>query len=418
MAAFSQGVIISMKLLFLHPNFPGQYLHLARYYARTGRDQVMFLTKETHQNRLWNVDVGVYKAARETTEGVHPYVKQLEAAALEGQAVARGIISLQQRLDFTPDVVIGHAGWGSTLYVKDLLPTTPLIGYFEWYYHAYGSDVGYWPEEKVSENTRMRIRTQNATSLLALDASDVRYTPTEWQKKQFPAEYQPSLRVAHEGVDTSYYQPDWGAKLRLSSGLDLSDVSELVTYVSRGMEPYRGFPQFMETVRILLARRPKCHVVIVGEDRSCYSPPPEGGKTWKQLEEERGGYDAARVHFTGRLPWEDYRRVLQASSVHVYLTRPFVLSWSMLESMAAGCCLVASATPPVQEVVTDGENGLLADFRTPAQIADRIEEALDDERLRHRLSAAAVATARERYDVKKCLARQVAMVNEAAAMKG
>lgn len=403
-----------MNLLFLHPNFPGQYLHLARYFARTGQDHVAFLTKETHKNRLWNVDVGVYKAARETTEGVHPYVKQLEAAALEGQAVARGIVSLKKQLNFTPDVVIGHAGWGSTLYVKDLLPKTPLIGYFEWYYHAYGSDVGFWPDEKVSENARMRIRTQNATSLLALDSADVRYTPTEWQRSQFPKEYQPSLRVLHEGVDTEFYHPDKNVRLVIP-GLDLSDVSEIVTYVSRGLEPYRGFPQFMETVRILLARRPKCHVVVVGADRSCYSPPPSNGKTWKQIEEERGGYDASRIHFTGRLNWEHYRQVLQASTVHVYLTRPFVLSWSMLESMAAGCCIVASATPPVQEVITDGENGLLTDFRSPEQIANRIEEALDDEPLRRRLSAAAVETAQARYNVKQCLARQVDMIMEAVA---
>lgn len=401
-----------MNILILHPNFPGQYLHLARYFARTGRDRVVFLTKETHQNRLWNVDVGVYKAARETTKGVHHYVKQLEAAVLEGQAVARGIISLRQRHGFTPDVVIGHAGWGSTLYVKDLLPSVPLIGNFEWYYRPYGSDVGYWPEEKVTENTRMRIRTQNATALLALDAADVRYSATEWQKSQFPKEYQPSMQVAHEGIDTNFYRPSQGATLNIPQ-LDLSNVSEIVTYVSRGMEPYRGFPQFMEAVRILLARRPKCHVVIVGEDRSCYSPPPEGGKTWKQIEEERGGYDTARVHFTGRLPWKEYLQVLQASTVHVYLTRPFVLSWSMLEAMSAGCCLVASATPPVEEVVTDGENGLLADFKSPHHIAEKVEEALDDAGLRRRLSAAARMTVYERYNLKQCLQRQVDMVKQA-----
>lgn len=401
-----------MNLLFLHPNFPGQYLHLARHFARTGRDHVCFLTKETHNNRLWNVNVGVYKAARETTKDVHPYVKQLEAAALEGQAVARGILSLKKQLDFTPDVVIGHTGWGSTLYVKDLLPKTPLIGYFEWFYRPYGSDVSFWPDETVTENARMRIRTQNATSLLALDAADVRYTPTKWQKSQFPKEYRPSMQVIHEGVDTTFYHPDKSVRLQIPN-LDLSDAEEIVTYVSRGMEPYRGFPQFMETVRLLHARRPKCHVVVVGADRSCYSPPPSNGKTWKQIEEERGGYDAARIHFTGRLDWENYRKVLQASTVHVYLTRPFVLSWSMLESMASGCCIVASKTPPVQEVIKDNENGLLADFRQPEQIADRIEEALDDEKLRSRLSAAARETVQARYEVKQCLARQVAMINEA-----
>lgn len=404
-----------MKLLFLHPNFPGQFLHLAMYFAQTGRDEVVYLSKETNGSRLRNVKVALYKPTRETTKDIHPYVRPLEEAVLEGQAVVRGLSELQKK-GFVPDVVVGHSGWGSTLYVKDFYPKTPLIGYFEWYYNVFGSDVVYWPDETASDDARLRLRTRNAHHLLALEATDIGYCPTEWQRKQFPARHRDWLQVAHEGIDTDYFCPKEGAgggltlteaKLRLPQG------REIVTYVSRGFEPYRGFPQFMDAVRLLLARRPKCHVVLAGSDRSCYGPAPADGKTWRQIEEEKGGYDAARVHFVGRLNRADYLRLLQASTVHVYLTRPFVLSWSPLEAMAAGCCLVGSATPPVEEVVEDGVNGLLASFRHPAHIADRIEEALEDEGLRARLGTAARETILSRYNLPEARRRQLNLIYSA-----
>lgn len=400
-----------MNLLIIHPNFPAQYVHLARYFAQDKRHKVIFMTKETNNNRLANVDLIVYKAAREGTKGIHPYAKYLEDAVLDGQAVVRAIVSAKQQVNFEPDVIIGHTGWGSTLYVKEVCPKAPLIGYFEWYYHAFGSDVGYWPEDKVTDDARLRIPTMNAHHLLNLQVCDVRYCPTEWQRKQFPIEYRDTMRVIHEGIDTDFCHPDPTAKLVLPKlKLDLSDAEEIITYVSRGFEPYRGFPQFMEAVRIILQKRPKCHVVLAGVDRTCYGTPPAPDKTWKQIEEERGGYDKKRVHFTGLLDREDYRLMLQASTVHVYLTRPFVLSWSMLESMAMGCCLVAAKVPPVEEVVTDGENGLLANFRAPEHIASRVIEALEDRELRKKLSKAARETIKDRYDLKDCLREQINMI--------
>ena len=403
-----------MNILFIHPNFPGQYLHLAQYFARSGEHKIFFLTKQTNGNKLVNVNLAVYKNAREGTKGIHPYAKYLEDAVLDGQAVARALVEMKEKVHFVPDVVIGHTGWGSMLYVKDIYPDVPLIGYFEWHYRVYGSDVCYWKNEQINEDGKLRIRTQNAHHLVNLTTCDVCYTPTQWQKKQFPPEFQSKLRVLHEGVDTEFCQPRPGARLVLpGQKLDLSGVKEIVTYVSRGFEPYRGFPQFMAAVRLLLRRRPKCHVVLVGADKNCYGPAPAPDKTWKQVEVEKGGYDKSRVHFVGHLQRDDYRTVLQASTVHVYLTRPFVLSWSMLESMSFGNCLVASATPPVEEVVEDGVNGLLVNFRSPEHIVNRIEEAFDDEDLRKRLGRAARETVLARYDRRDCVRRQIDMIYQA-----
>ena len=274
-----------MNILFLHPNFPGQYVHLAQFFANSGRHRVFFLSKETNGSHLKDVSVALYKPSREGTKGIHNYVHYLEDSVLDGQAILRGLAALREQAKFVPDVVVGHSGWGSTMYVKDFYPNVPLIAYFEWYYHSTGADVGYWPDEVVSIDAKLRIRTMNAHHLLDLQSCDVRYTPTEWQKSQFPVEYQPSMQVAHEGVDTNFCRPNPNTKLVLPKlKLDLSDAEEIVTYVSRGFEPYRGFPQFMEAMRILLQRRPKCHVVIVGKDRP-------------QEDAERHGQDQSQTSF-------------------------------------------------------------------------------------------------------------------------
>lgn len=399
-----------MNFLFLHPNFPGQYLQLSRYLGHTGRHNVMFLSAGTNGSRLQGVQVGIYKAKRKATKGVHHYIKMAEEAVLDGQAVIRALDALRQK-GFVPDVIVGHTGWGSTLYVKDMYPNVPLIGYFEWYYSARGADVYYWPDEEPSMDDKMRIRTMNSHHLVNLQACDVRYTPTQWQKSQFPDEYRDSLRVLHEGIETDYFHPMTGAKLKLPRvNLDLTEAEEIVTYVSRGFEPYRGFPQFMDAIRILLKERPKCHVVIVGIDKAFYGPQYSKDAGFAKYEQDKGGFDKERVHFTGHLERDEYLQLLQASTVHVYLTRPFILSWSCLEAMAAGCCLVGSATPPVEEVMEDGVNGLLANFRRPEHIAFRIKEALEDKALRERLGKAARETILERFDLKDCLKQQIDMI--------
>ena len=403
-----------MNILFVHPNFPAQFIYLAQFFAKNPKNKVFFFTKKTNGNRIKDVNLAIYKPQREGTKGIHPYVHYLEDAVLDGQAVLRGLVELRDKAGFVPDVIIGHTGWGSLLYVKDLYPDVPLIGYFEWYYHAFGSDVGYWKDEVVTDNAKLRIRTQNAQHLLSLEACDVRYTPTQWQRSQFPEFYQQDMQVLHEGIDTDFCQPAPDAKLVLPKlKLDLSEAEEIVTYVSRGFEPYRGFPQFMEAVRILQKHRPKCHVVIVGVDRACYGALPAKDKTWKQAELEKGGLDLTRLHFTGLLARGDYRKVMQASDVHVYLTRPFVLSWSMMEAMSFGCCLVASKTPPVEEMVKDGENGLLVNFRSPDHIAMRVDEALSDAALRKRLGENARQFIMEHYSLQDCLRRQVNLIYHA-----
>ena len=398
-----------MNILIVHPNCPGQFLYLAPFLARDKRNKVVFLAK-SNDMVLENVQVALYKPMREVTAEMHMYLKPAEEAVLEGQAALRVADDLKGQ-GFVPDVMIGHPGWGSMLYLKDFYPQVPMIGYFEWFYHALHSDAQWWDDETMDMNDILRVRTKNAHHFLSLDACDIGYCPTEWQKQQFPQLYQDKLKVMHDGVDTEFLKPNQEAGLVLEDiGLDLSEAKEIVTYVSRGFEAYRGFPQFMDAVRILTRNRPNVQVVIVGTDRTCYGAKADEDKTYKEIEVEKGGYDTNRVHFVGHRNRADYLKILQCSDAHVYLTRPFVLSWSMLEAMAVGCPLVGSATPPVEEVVKDGENGLLANFRSPEHIAMRVEELLDDKELSGRLGKAARETILEKYELNKMLKNQLNLI--------
>jgi len=317
-----------------------------------------------------------------------------------------------------PDIVYGHSGWGLPLFGKEAWPAAKLVCLFEWYYRAHGSDADFDPAQPLSVDDELRIRIKNSPILIDLDSCDWGVSPTYWQHRQLPLEFQPKISVIHDGIDTDFVKPDPDAKLVLPAvGLDLSDAAEIVTYVARGMEPYRGFPQFIEAARLITEARPGCHVVIVGADRVAYGRSLPNGKTYKQEMLEKVPLDQGRVHFTGLLPKADYLKVLQASSAHVYLTRPFVLSWSMLEAMAAGCAVVASDTPPVVEVVTDGVNGLLTHFFSPAKIAARVAEVLDRPGDYRDMRVKARQTVLDRYDLRRLLPVQLGLLARLAAGK-
>ncbi|WP_446354453.1 glycosyltransferase [Coleofasciculus sp. G2-EDA-02] len=400
-----------MRILFLHPNFPAQFRHVAAALAKDSRHQVVFGTTR-RQGGLPGVQKAVYRPSREARQETHHYIRPLETAALQGQAVYRLAEQLKRR-GFVPDIVYGHSGWGPTLFIKDSFPTAQLLGYFEWFYHAHGSDADFDPREPLTADDEARIRLKNAPILIDLYSCDRGLCPTDWQYQQFPPEYRSKLTVLHDGIDTEFFCPKPGAKLVLPRiNLDLSQVNELVTYVARGMEPYRGFPQFMEAVALLQERRKDCHVVIVGENRVAYGKTLPDGQTYKELMLEKFALDQDRIHFTGWLPYPEYLQVLQASCAHVYLTRPFVLSWSMLEALSTGCLVVGSRTAPVTEVIQEGVNGLLADFFSPQEICDRLEEALNHPEKMSAIRAKARETIQQRYNLSQLLPQHLQWIQQ------
>lgn len=393
---------MTMKILFLHPNFPAQFRHLATVLGSDPQHQVVFGTKR-QEGSISGVAKAIYNESRAVNPQTHHYVRNLESAVLQGQAVYRMGEQLKSQ-GFLPDIVYGHSGWGPTLLIKDVFPKAKLYCYFEWFYHAHGSDADFDPSDPLTADDEARIRLKNAPILLDLCSCDRGLSPTKWQRQQFPPEYHSKIKVLHDGVDLNFFQPKPGAKLVLDSlNLDLSGVDELITYVARGMEPYRGFPQFMEAVALLQKRRPNTHVIVVGENRVAYGKNLPDGKTYKDLMLEKLDLDLSRLHFTGLLPYNQYLQVLQASSVHVYLTRPFVLSWSMLEAMATGCVVLGSDTPPVKEMIEDGVNGLLVDFFSIEAIVERIEEVLDHQDCMADLRIKARETIEENYNLARLL---------------
>ncbi len=402
-----------MRALFLHPNFPAQYRHIITALGADPKNQIVFGTK--NERPEWNipgVQKALFKPSREASPQTHQYVRILESAVLHGQSVFRMAEQLKAK-GFVPDVICGHSGWGPTLFVKEAFPDTPVLCYFEWFYNSKGSDADFDPADPLTVDDMARIRIKNTPILVDLYSCDWGISPTHWQRSQFPEELQTKISVLHDGVDTSYFKPKAGAKLVLPN-CDLSGVEELVTYVARGMEPYRGFPEFIETVAYIQERRPNCHVVVVGSERVCYGKSLPDGMSYKEYMLKKIPLDLSRIHFVGPLPYGQYLQVIQASDVHIYLTRPFVLSWSMIESMSTGCLIVGSDTAPVREVIRDGENGLLVDFFSPKQIADRVDEVLDHPNRMAEIRLKARKTALERYDLAKLLPQQLKLIQQVA----
>lgn len=399
-----------MRVLFVHQNFPGQFRHLALHWAANPNNQVVSIGQKQAPG-LNGIPRVQYEPTRAVTPSIHHYISGAESGVLNGQGVARACIALKQR-GFVPDIVFGHAGWGETLYMHDVFPGVPLVNYFEFFYHAAGADTGFDPEYPNAFDDIMRIRTKNAINLLSLDGCDAGISPTQWQKSVYPKVYQDMISVIHEGVSTDRVTPDPGARLTLADGRTLGPEDEVVTYVARNLEPYRGFHVFMRAVQEICRRRPKCQVLVVGGDGVSYGRKLESGQTYRQKMLEEVEIDPQRVHFLGQIPYDKYLTVLHVSSAHVYLTVPFVLSWSMLEAMSAGCLVIGSNTAPVLEVLEHEINGLVVDFFSPAAIADAVDEALDNREKMTVLRERAREFVIENYTVRRSLTQYRELVEK------
>lgn len=399
----------SVKILFIHQNMPGQFVHLAPALAQAGHE-VVFLTKR-QDAKLPGVRKAIYEEPRGAGEETHPYLKLQEASVRYGQAVVRAITALG-REGFRPDLVIGHSGWGEMLFVRDVLPRARILNYCEFYYRGRGSDVGFDPEDGAGLNDVCRARIRAGHLLTSLEACDHGLAPTQWQRSVHPEPFHDRISVVFDGIDTAVAHPDGPAEAVLPDGFHIRRGDELLTYVARNLEPYRGFRPFMRALPAVLRARPDAHVVIVGADGVSYGRKPAAHANWREsmVAELGDKVDWSRVHFTGKLPYADYLAVLRASRAHVYLTYPFVLSWSCLEAMACGALVIASDTAPVQEVIVHGYNGLLVDFFDGEALAGQIADVLAAPEDFAGLRARAIATVRDDYALSKCLPAQQRLI--------
>jgi glycosyltransferase involved in cell wall biosynthesis len=393
-----------MNYLFIHQNFPGQYRHVVHHLASKPGNQVYFIT-QPNENAMSGVHKVTYPNDRRGPINCHAYAVELDRAIYIGATVAEVCRGLSAQ-GFRPDLIVGHCGWGETLFVKDVFPDVPLLANFEFYYHAHGVDVGFDPEFVSIFNDPSRLRARNGINLLAFQGADWGHTATQWQRSLHPPEMQSRISVLHEGVNTQLACPNPKVRFTLpASGQVLTGRDEVVTYVARNLEPYRGFHVFMRSLPQLLRQRKRVQIVIVGGDGVSYGAPPPPRSTFREmmLQELGAKLDLKRVHFLGKLAYRDYLNLLQVSSVHVYLTYPFVLSWSFIEAMACGCLIIGSTTPPVLEVLRDGINGLAVDFFAHKELANLIEAALDQPGRMQAMRKAARITAVKQFDLKRLL---------------
>jgi glycosyltransferase involved in cell wall biosynthesis len=375
-----------VKYLFVHQNYPGQYLHIVRHLVASRQHDVVFLS-EPNANQIPGVRKVPYPKPSGPAQETHTAARELDGAVRRAEVVARTAANLKQ-LGFEPDIIIGHHGWGEMLNLCDVWPDAPMLGYLEFYYSTDGIDVGFDPEFPTPVSDYPRIRAKNAVNLLALGLDAHAQTPTKWQLSTYPDWAQQRITLLPEGVHLDVCKPNPQARRRnlVIGDTTIHPSEKLVTYVARDLEPYRGFHAMMRAVPHMLRGRKDVRVVMVGGDGISYGMPPAEG-TWRQkmLAELGDAIDPKRVLFPGRLEYATYVAMLQRSDAHVYLTYPFVASWSLREALAIGCVVIASDTPTAREFVTHEQNGLLVSFFDPKGIADTVLRVLEDAPLAHRL---------------------------------
>lgn len=398
-----------MKLLFVHQNFPGQFLHLAPEMQRRGHD-VRALT-DAANDKTSDVPILRYTHKAQTVDPKATRLgRNFTLMSDRGVSVARFCQRLRAE-GYVPDVIYGHSGWGETLFLKEIWPEAKLLVFAEFYYRGIGADTGFDPEFQAQGFDQVMIAQSRAAYLgQALFHADAGVTPTRWQASTHPPLLRRHLQVIFDGVDCDRLAPNPSASFALPNGGVLQPGDEVLTFVNRNLEPYRGFHIFLRALPDVLKARPQAQVVIVGGDEVSYGQAPKEGGTWKDfmLNEVGDQIDLSRVHFVGRVPYDRFVDLLHVSRVHAYLTYPFVLSWSLVEAQAAGCMVVASNTAPVAEVITEGVNGKLVDFFDVPAWSRALTEALADPEAAQPLRDAARRIARERYDLRSvCLPQQV-----------
>lgn len=402
-----------MNILFMHPNMPGQYKHLCRAFAADPAHRVVFITKPKNFE-IPGVHKVEYRVQREPSPHTHRYLHGIERGVLQGQEVWRVCKKLRDEEGFVPDIICTHPGWGDALYVKDIFPRAKVLSFFEFYYRSRGADVNFDPADIGTPDDDARVRTKNTINLLSLEGTDWGISPTLWQWSVHPEAFKPRISVLHDGIDTEIAKPDPEATFKVNGHI-FRPGDEVVTYIARNFEPYRGFPTFMRAAEIILRERPHCHIIAVGADEVSYGRSLGKQQTWRGIMSEQVTLDESRIHWPGTVSYPNLIKLFQISAAHIYLTYPFVLSWSSMESMACGCAMVSSRTQPVLEVMRHEHNALLADFFSAEDVATQVMRILESPDRMQSMRNAARQTILDHYALKDLMPLHKSLIGDLVA---
>lgn len=403
-----------MKLLFVHQNMPGQYRELVQWLAAQGDHEIVFLTQREKAPDFAGVRTVRYKTHRKAANGAYGLSKNWETAAGNGFGAVTALREIVSG-GFIPDIVIGHVGWGEMSFFREVLPKTPMIGFFEYFYSVRGGPVGFDPNDVVSDHAPYIMHGNNVVPLVNIEVVDVAHSPTWWQRNRFPPSFHEKIYVCHDGIRTDKLLPDPKASVSLGRiGRPLTASDEVVTFMARNLETTRGFHQFMRALPLIQKARPNARILVIGGNEASY-----GGKSKHpgglrgQMEAEVGHMlDWDRLHFLGQVPYANYQQIIQISTCHIYLTMPFVVSWSLLESMSMKATIVASDVAPVREVMEHGKTGLLVDFFDHEALAAQVAEVLECPGDFSHIGAAARQHVVENYDfLSVCLPEHIRQIN-------
>jgi glycosyltransferase involved in cell wall biosynthesis len=407
-----------MNILLVHQNFPGQYRELFRWLVAQRRHNIVFLTQRQDVAAIEGAEIVVYKPHHQAAKDAYALSSHWEECVGNGYGAAQACETLK-RHGFQPDIILGHVGWGELTFTRQVWPDVPVIGLFEYFYLAEGGLVGFDPEFPAGTQAAFTMHARNAVNFANIQTVDAGYAPTLWQRDTFPESFHPKLYVCHDGIRTDRLTPNPEAELSLSRlGRPLTRDDEVLTFVARNLEPARGFHVFMRALPEILKARPNARAVIVGGNEASYGPASDKPGGYRAVMEQEVGdrIDWDRVHFLGRIPYASYCNLIQISRCHVYLTAPFVLSWSLLEAMSMGATIVASDVAPVREVLEHGTTGLLVDFFGPAELARQVADVLANPADHAALGQAARRHVVETYDFHtRALPIHVARINDLVA---
>lgn len=411
-----------MRILFIHQNFPGQFKFLAPALVEHGHEVLATTVGETAETKVENgIKIISYPVDRSTSPTIHPWLFDMETKMIRADGCMRACDRLKQE-GFVPDLIVAHHGWGESLLVKEVWPSVKLALYCEFFYATSDLDADFDPEfSKLDLSGRCRLRMKNINNILHMDIADAAISPTKWQADTFPLQFRKKIKVVHDGIDTKNLVPSNMSILKLSPhkglNLELTRKDEVLTFVNRNLEPYRGYHKFMRALPKILKARPKLRVLIIGGNGASYGAEPDpikyNDKTWRDIfaEEVRPQIpteDWERIHFLGNVSYNVFIEVLRISSVHVYLTYPFVLSWSLLEAMSLGCSIVASKTGPVVEFIEHEKSGVLVDFFDHDGLANEVLNLLGNDKKRQKLGERARAFVQKKVDLRSvCLPAQL-----------